>query len=189
VGSAKANLYSSICAGICALWGPLHGGANQMTIETLQKIKDEGMSVDRAIERAKDKSDSFLLSGFGHRIYKSYDPRAKVLKGLVKEVFETRHLSDPLLDIAFELEQKALKDDYFIERKLYPNVDFYSGILYRAMGIPTDMFTVMFAIGRLPGWISQWKEMWDSENFKIGRPRQIYTGETMRHYVAKKDRK
>ncbi len=188
VGSAKANLYSSICAGICALWGPLHGGANQMTIETLQKIKDHGLSAQQAINRAKDKNDSFVLSGFGHRIYKSYDPRAKVLKALVKEVFETRKLSDPLLDIAYELEQKALTDDYFVERKLYPNVDFYSGILYRAMGIPTDMFTVMFAIGRLPGWIAHWKEMWDSENFKIGRPRQIYTGETMRHYIPKKDR-
>jgi citrate synthase len=189
VGSAKANLYSSICAGICALWGPLHGGANQMTIETLQKIKDEGMSIDRAVERAKDKNDPFVLAGFGHRIYKSYDPRAKVLKTLVSEVFETKRLSDPLLDIAYELEQRALTDPYFIERKLYPNVDFYSGILYRAMGIPTDMFTVMFAIGRLPGWIAQWKEMWDSDNFKIGRPRQIYTGETMRRYLPKKDRK
>jgi citrate synthase len=188
VGSAKANLYSSICAGICALWGPLHGGANQMTIETLMRIKESGMSIDRAIAKAKDKNDPFVLSGFGHRVYKSYDPRARVLKGLVAKVFAEKHLSDPLLDIALELEQKALKDDYFIERKLYPNVDFYSGILYRAMGIPTDMFTVMFAIGRLPGWIAHWKEMWESDNFKIGRPRQVYIGKTARAYVEKKDR-
>lgn len=188
VGSAQANLYSSICAGICALWGPLHGGANQMTIETLQRIKDEGMSIDTAIERAKDKGDSFVLSGFGHRVYKSYDPRAKVLKELVNKVFAEKKLSDPLLDIAYELEQRALSDEYFVERKLYPNVDFYSGILYRAMGIPTDMFTVMFAIGRLPGWIAQWKEMWDSENFKIGRPRQIYTGPNLRAYLPREKR-
>jgi citrate synthase len=188
VGSAKANLYSSICAGICALWGPLHGGANQATIETLQDIYESGMTAETAIARAKDKNDSFMLSGFGHRVYKSYDPRAKVLKELVKEVFDTKHLSDPLLDIAFELEQKALKDDYFVERKLYPNVDFYSGILYRAMGIPTEMFTVMFAIGRLPGWIAHWKEMSEAEGFKINRPRQIYTGHTLRHYVPKSER-
>jgi citrate synthase len=189
VGSAKANLYSSICAGICALWGPLHGGANQMTIETLMRIRESGMSIDKAIERAKDKSDAFVLSGFGHRVYKSYDPRAKVLKALAEIVFSKLKINDPLLDIAYELEQKALKDDYFIERKLYPNVDFYSGILYRAMGIPTDMFTVMFAIGRLPGWIAHWKEMWESDSFKIGRPRQVYIGPTERPYVLKKDRK
>jgi len=189
VGSAKANLYSSICAGICALWGPLHGGANQMTIETLMRIRESGMSIDKAIERAKDKTDPFVLSGFGHRVYKSYDPRAKVLKALAEKVFAQLKISDPLLDIAYELEQKALKDDYFIERKLYPNVDFYSGILYRAMGIPTEMFTVMFAIGRLPGWIAHWKEMWESDNFKIGRPRQVYTGPRQRPYVKKQDRK
>jgi citrate synthase len=189
VGSAKANLYSSICAGICALWGPLHGGANQMTIETLMRIRESGMSIDKAIERAKDKSDSFVLSGFGHRVYKSYDPRARVLKALAEIVFSKLKINDPLLDIAYELEQKALKDDYFIERKLYPNVDFYSGILYRAMGIPTDMFTVMFAIGRLPGWIAHWKEMWESDSFKIGRPRQVYIGPTERPYVPKKNRK
>jgi citrate synthase len=188
VGSAKANLYSSICAGICALWGPLHGGANQMTTETLMRIKESGISIDKAIERAKDKDDSFVLSGFGHRVYKSYDPRARILKALAEKVFAQKRISDPLLDIAYELEQKALKDDYFIERKLYPNVDFYSGILYRAMGIPIDMFTVMFAIGRLPGWIAHWKEMWESENFKIGRPRQVYVGRKLRTYIPKKDR-
>ncbi len=188
VGSAKANLYSSICAGICALWGPLHGGANQMTIETLMRIKESGMAVDEVIRRAKDKNDPFVLSGFGHRVYKSYDPRAKVLKALAEQVFAERQIHDPLLDIAYELERKALADDYFIERKLYPNVDFYSGILYRAMGIPTDMFTVMFAIGRLPGWIAHWKEMWESENFKIGRPRQVYIGHKQRQYVPKDER-
>jgi citrate synthase len=181
VGSSKANLFSSICAGVCALWGPLHGGANQKAIETLMDIHQSGMPIQRVMERAKDKNDAFKLSGFGHRIYKSYDPRAKVLKNLVEKVFATRNLKDPLLDIAYELEQYALKDDYFQERKLYPNVDFYSGILYRAMGIPVNMFTVMFAIGRLPGWIAHWKEMHEDEkNFKIGRPRQIYTGKALR---------
>lgn len=184
VGSSKANLYSSICAGVCALWGPLHGGANQKAIETLMDIHQSGMPVHQIMERAKDKNDPFKLSGFGHRIYKSYDPRAKVLKDLVERIFATRNLKDPLLDIAYELEQRALKDDYFLERKLYPNVDFYSGILYRAMGIPANMFTVMFAMGRLPGWIAHWKEMHDDEkNFKIGRPRQIYTGATIRSFI------
>lgn len=184
VGSSKANLYSSICAGVCALWGPLHGGANQKAIETLMDIHQSGMPVHQIMERAKDKNDPFKLSGFGHRIYKSYDPRAKVLKNLVEKIFATRNLKDPLLDIAYELEQRALKDEYFLERKLYPNVDFYSGILYRAMGIPVNMFTVMFAMGRLPGWIAHWKEMHEDEkNFKIGRPRQIYTGETIRSFV------
>lgn len=189
VGSSKANLFSSICAGVCALWGPLHGGANQKAIETLMDIHASGMPVHRIMERAKDKNDAFKLSGFGHRIYKSYDPRAKVLKNLVERVFATRNLKDPLLDIAYELEQRALRDDYFQERKLYPNVDFYSGILYRAMGIPVNMFTVMFAIGRLPGWIAHWKEMHDDEkNFKIGRPRQIYTGSTERKFVSLAER-
>lgn len=185
VGSSKANLFSSICAGVCALWGPLHGGANQKAIETLMTIHESGMSVSRVIERAKDKTDPFKLFGFGHRIYKSYDPRAKVLKDLVERVFATRKLKDPLLDVAYELEQLALKDEYFKERKLYPNVDFYSGILYRAMGIPVNMFTVMFAIGRLPGWIAHWKEMHDDEkNFKIDRPRQIYLGHPLRHLTV-----
>jgi len=189
VGSSKANLYSSICAGVCALWGPLHGGANQKAIETLMDIHQSGMPVHQIMERAKDKNDPFKLSGFGHRIYKSYDPRAKVLKNLVEKIFATRNLKDPLLDIAYELEQRALKDEYFLERKLYPNVDFYSGILYRAMGIPVNMFTVMFAMGRLPGWIAHWKEMHEDEkNFKIGRPRQIYTGETIRSFVPLSNR-
>lgn len=188
VGSSKANLYASLCAGICALWGPLHGGANQKAIETLMHISDSGLKVSEVMEKAKDKNDPFRLSGFGHRVYKSYDPRARVLKGLVQKVFESRNLQDPLLDLAFELEQRALKDDYFLERGLYPNVDFYSGILYRAMGIPVDMFTVMFAIGRLPGWIAHWKELHDRENFKIDRPRQIYIGPHERPYVALKDR-
>lgn len=187
VGSSKANLFSSICAGVCALWGPLHGGANQKAMETLMDIHQSGMSLDRVMERAKDKNDPFKLSGFGHRIYKSYDPRAKVLKNLVERIFATRNLKDPLLDIAYELEQRALRDSYFQDRKLYPNVDFYSGILYRAMGIPMNMFTVMFAIGRLPGWIAHWKEMHDDEkNFKIGRPRQIYTGSPKREYSTHK---
>lgn len=183
VGSSMANLYASICAGICALWGPLHGGANQMAMETLSNIQKSGLSADQVIAKAKDKKDPFLLHGFGHRVYKSYDPRAKVLKSLVERVFATKNIQDPLLDIAKALEERALKDDYFIERKLYPNVDFYSGILYRAMGIPVDMFTVMFAIGRMPGWIAHWKEMHDDGNLKIGRPRQIYTGATIRNWT------
>jgi citrate synthase len=183
VGSSRANLYSSICAGICALWGPLHGGANQKAIETLRYIHEQGLSTDEVVAKAKDKNDPFLLAGFGHRVYKNYDPRARVLKNLVKRVFETKKLSDPLLDIAYELEQRALSDEYFVERKLYPNVDFYSGILYRAMGIPSEMFTVMFAMGRMPGWIAHWKEMYTQPGFKIGRPRQIYTGATERNYV------
>jgi citrate synthase len=189
VGSSKANLYASICAGVCALWGPMHGGAAQKTIETLLKVHASGMSAERILERAKDKNDPFKLPGFGHRIYQSPDPRALVIKKLVEKVFAARNIKDPLLDIAHELEQRALQDDYFLERKLYPNLDFYSGILYRAMGIPVNMFTVMFAMGRLPGWIAHWKEMHDDEkNFKIGRPRQIYTGQTMRHYVPLEER-
>jgi citrate synthase len=183
VGSSLANLYSSICAGICALSGPLHGGANQKAIETLMKIKESGISIQQAIDKAKDKNDPFLLSGFGHRVYKNYDPRARVLKTLVKRVLEEKSISDPLLEIAFELEQAALKDEYFIERNLYPNVDFYSGILYKAMNIPVEMFTVMFAMGRMPGWIAHWKEMFNEPGFKIGRPRQIYTGPNERDFV------
>lgn len=188
VGSSQASLYASICAGICALWGPLHGGANQAVLETLLRIQQSGMTVQQVMERAKDKNDPFRLSGFGHRVYKSYDPRAKVLKKLMHQVFEREHEHDPLLDIATELEERALKDDYFIERKLYPNVDFYSGILYRAMGIPTNMLTVMFAIGRLPGWIAHWKEMHDDPCSKINRPRQIYTGEPSRPWIERKNR-
>lgn len=188
VGSSKANLYASICGGICALWGPLHGGANQEAIETLMEIQQSGIPLDRVIDKAKDKNDTFKLSGFGHRVYKSYDPRAKVLKKLVERVFNEKQLKDPLLDTAYELEQRALKDDYFIERKLYPNVDFYSGILYRAMGIPVNMFTVMFAMGRLPGWIAHWREMHNDPAFKIGRPRQVYTGPLERAWTPRDKR-
>lgn len=188
VGSSKVNLYSSVCAGICALWGPLHGGANQKVIEMLEEIVHHGWTIEKVVEMAKDKKNPFVLSGFGHRVYKNYDPRARILKNLVKEVFDSLNIQDPILDIALELEEFALSDPYFIERKLYPNVDFYSGILYRAMGIPTNMFTVMFAIGRLPGWIAQWREMHDFKPFKIGRPRQIYTGPTYRPYVPLSER-
>ena len=183
VGSAEANIYASISAGINALWGPLHGGANQQVIETLEAIRDAGGDVQTAMKRAKDPNDPFRLWGFGHRVYKSYDPRAKILKGAADKVLEELAGSDQLLDIAMELEQAALSDQYFVDRKLYPNVDFYSGIIYRAMGFPTNMFTVLFAIGRLPGWIAQWKEMNESDKTKIGRPRQIYTGAVQRDYI------
>lgn len=183
VGSSLANMYSSVSAGVCALWGPLHGGANQMAMQTLREVLKQGLSAEQVVARAKDKNDPFKLFGFGHRVYKSYDPRAKVLKALVEKVFATKNINDPLLEVAKQLEEKALKDDYFIERKLYPNVDFYSGILYRAMGIPEDMFTVMFAIGRMPGWIAHWKEMHDEGGKKIDRPRQIYTGALEREYI------
>lgn len=175
VGSSQASLYASISAGINALWGPLHGGANQAVIEMLEKIKEDGGDVKKFIDKAKDKNDPFRLMGFGHRVYKNFDPRAKIIKKNADEVLSGLGITDPVLDIAKELEETALNDDYFKERKLYPNVDFYSGILYRAMGIPTDMFTVMFALGRLPGWIAQWKEMRENKE-PIGRPRQIYTG-------------
>jgi citrate synthase len=182
VGSAKVNLYAAISAGIAALWGPLHGGANQAVIEMLSDIA-ASKNMDRAIERAKDKTDSFRLMGFGHRVYKTFDPRMKIMKKICDTLLEKLNISDPLLDIAVELEQIALKDDYFIEHHLYPNVDFYSGIVMRAIGIPTNMFTVMFAIGRLPGWIAQWKESQDDPNWKLCRPRQIYTGPTETDYV------
>lgn len=181
VGSSMVNLYSSICAGICALWGPLHGGANQEVIEMLEEIKRTGMTVRQCIERAKDKTNPFRLFGFGHRVYKSYDPRAKILKEQLMVLIGKYGVHDPLIDIAMELESAALSDSYFVERKLYPNVDFYSGILYRLLGIPTEMYPVLFAIGRLPGWIAQWKEMHDTKPFKIGRPRQIYIGNTLRN--------
>jgi len=180
VGSSKVNLYSSVCAGINALWGPLHGGANQKVIEMLEGIRDEGIPVEAVIERAKDRTKAFRLYGFGHRVYKHYDPRAAILKRACRDYLKDRKVRDPLLAIALELEEAALADDYFVERKLYPNVDFYSGILYREIGIPTDMFTVMFTIGRMPGWIAQWKEMHDTKPFKIGRPRQIYVGQGRR---------
>ena len=189
VGSAGANLYASISAGICALWGPLHGGANQQVIEMLEEIEADGGDVDKVIERAKDKNDPFRLMGFGHRVYKSYDPRATIAKKLCMEVIESKNATDPLLDIAMELEEKALADPYFVERGLYPNVDFYTGLTYREMGIPTDMFTVMFAIGRLPGWIAQWMELKDDPQGRIARPRQIYTGPTVRKVEPIAERK
>jgi citrate synthase len=181
VGSAGANLYASISAGICALWGPLHGGANQHVIEMLERIMTEDKGdVKRVIERAKDKNDPFRLMGVGHRVYKSYDPRAKVAKQMCKDVLSKLGINDPLVDLAQELEEAVIADDYFVSRNLYPNIDFYTGLTYRAMGIPTNMFTVMFAIGRMPGWIAQWLEMRDDPHGRIGRPRQIYTGPTRR---------
>jgi len=181
VGSSQASLYASISAGINALWGPLHGGANQAVLEMLQQIQDAGGDTAKFIDKAKDKSDPFRLMGFGHRVYKNFDPRAKIIKKAADDVLEQLGVDDPLLDIAKQLEEIALKDEYFVEKKLYPNVDFYSGIIYRAMGIPTEMFTVMFALGRLPGWIAQWKEMREN-NEPIGRPRQVYTGHNHRAY-------
>jgi len=182
VGSARVNLYAAISAGIAALWGPLHGGANQAVIEMLSDIA-KNRNMGKAIERAKDKNDPFRLMGFGHRVYKTYDPRAKIMKKMCDTLLNKLKISDPLLDIAKELEEVALKDDYFIEHSLYPNVDFYSGIVLRAIGIPTNMFTVMFAIGRLPGWVAQWKESLDDPNWKLGRPRQIYIGPTQTQFV------
>jgi citrate synthase len=184
VGSSGANLYASIAAGILALWGPLHGGANQAVIEMLENIKNSGTSYKQFLDDVKNKKDNARLMGFGHRVYKNFDPRAKILKKMCDEVLAHMGVSDPLLDIAKSMEEVALKDDYFISKKLYPNVDFYSGIIYRALGIPTNMFTVMFALGRLPGWIAHWKEMVEDKDTKIGRPRQIYTGEKVRHYVG-----
>lgn len=188
VGSTGANLYASIGAGISALWGPLHGGANQEVMEMLQHIHDTGGDVDKVVMQAKDKNSGFRLMGFGHRVYKTYDPRAKIAKKLCDAVFEKLGIHDPLLDIAKKLEARALSDEYFVSRKLYPNVDFYTGITYRAMGIPTNMFTVLFAIGRLPGWISQWYELHGDAAQKIGRPRQIYTGEKVRKFVPMNER-
>ena len=183
VGSSHASLYTSVSAGIAALWGPLHGGANQAVIEMLENIRRDGGDVEKYVARAKDKSDSFRLMGFGHRVYKNFDPRATIIKKAADDVLKELGVNDPVLDIAKKLEEIALNDEYFVARGLYPNVDFYSGIIYRALGIPTDMFTVMFAIGRLPGWIAQWKEMREN-NEPIGRPRQVYTGYTSRDYVT-----
>ncbi len=182
VGSSQANLYATISAGISALWGPLHGGANQEVIEMLEKIHNDGGDVDKWVAKAKDKDDSFRLMGFGHRVYKNFDPRAKIIKKACDDILEKLGVNDPLLSIAKRLEQVALEDEYFKARNLYPNVDFYSGIIYKAIGIPTEMFTVMFALGRLPGWIAQWKEMTENKE-PIGRPRQIYTGEVHKTYV------
>ncbi|WP_162343718.1 citrate synthase [Cyclobacterium salsum] len=187
VGSSQASIYASISAGINALWGPLHGGANQSVIEMLEAIKNDGGDSKKYLEKAKDKNDPFRLMGFGHRVYKNFDPRAKIIKKAADDVLEKLGIDDAVLDIAKELENAALNDPYFVERKLYPNVDFYSGIIYRALGIPTDMFTVMFALGRLPGWIAQWKEMREN-NEPIGRPRQVYVGSTQRAYVPMEKR-
>lgn len=182
VGSSQASIYSSISAGINALWGPLHGGANQEVIVMLESIVKDGGNIEKWIAKAKDKNDPFRLMGFGHRVYKNFDPRAKIIKKAADDVLGKLGVKDPILDVARNLEDIALRDPYFIERKLYPNVDFYSGIIYRALGIPVEMFTVMFAIGRLPGWIAQWKEMRENKE-PIGRPRQIYTGQKERKYV------
>jgi citrate synthase len=183
VGSSRANLFASISAGICALWGPLHGGANQEVLEMLMAIHADGGDVDKYVKLAKDKNSNFKLMGFGHRVYKNFDPRAKIIKSAADKVLNKLGKPDPLLEIAKRLEDAALKDSYFVERKLYPNVDFYSGIIYRAMGFPTNMFTVLFALGRLPGWIAHWKEMMEDPTTKIARPRQIYTGSSVRDYV------
>ncbi len=188
VGSARVNLYAAISAGICALWGPLHGGANQAVIEMLQQIYDNGGDPDPFIARAKDRTDPYRLMGFGHRVYKTYDPRSKIMKRMCDTVLKKLNKHDPLLDIAKRLEETALKDQYFIDHNLYPNVDFYSGIFLTAIGIPVNMFTVMFAIGRLPGWISQWKESVDDPKWKLHRPRQIYIGPTKRDYVPIEER-
>ena len=188
VGSARVNLYAAISAGLCALWGPLHGGANQAVVEMLSDIEAKGGDVAPFIARAKDRNDPFRLMGFGHRVYKTYDPRAKIMKATCDRVLNKLKRHDPLLDIAQKLEEVALKDSYFIDHNLYPNVDFYTGIVLRAIGIPLNMFTVMFAIGRLPGWISQWKESMDDPDWKLQRPRQIYTGLNEQDYIPMRDR-
>ncbi|MEM8762440.1 MAG: citrate synthase [Bacteroidota bacterium] len=187
VGSSHAGLFASLSAGISALWGPLHGGANQAVLEMLQAIEADGGDTKKYMAKAKDKSDPFRLMGFGHRVYKNFDPRARIIKKAADEVLGNLGIDDPILDIAKGLEKEALEDEYFVQRKLYPNVDFYSGIIYRALGIPTDMFTVMFALGRLPGWIAQWREM-RLRNEPIGRPRQIYIGENFREFKELKSR-
>ena len=182
VGSSLSSIYASISGGMNALWGPLHGGANQAVIEMLEKIKKDGSNIKKYIKKAKDKDDPFRLMGFGHRVYRNFDPRAKIIKEAADNVLDQLGINDPILDLAKALEKIALKDQYFIDKKLYPNVDFYSGIIYRALGFPPEMFTVMFAFGRLPGWIAQWKEM-RNNNEPLGRPRQIYTGEKSLKYV------
>ena len=183
VGSGKVNLYAAISSGIAALWGPLHGGANQAVIQMLEEIHNTGLKVSDVINKAKDKNNPFKLMGFGHRVYKAYDPRAKIMKKMCDKVLKKTKTKDPLLSIAMELEAKALDDPYFQDKNLYPNVDFYSGIVLRAIGIPTNMFTVMFAIGRLPGWIAHWQEDFNDPEMKISRPRQVYTGEALLKYV------
>ena len=188
VGSGQANIFSSVAAGIHALSGPLHGGANQSVLEMLTRIVESGDTIDTVIKRAKDKDDPFRLMGFGHRVYKNFDPRAQILKKAAEDVLKALGVDDPLIDLAMELEDIALSDEYFVERKLYPNVDFYSGIIYRAMGFSTDMFTVLFAMGRLPGWIAQWRELSSDPDTKIFRPRQLYTGPAERPFIARDDR-
>lgn len=189
VGSSDANLFASISAGICALWGPLHGGANQACVEMLEHIRADGGNVQKYVDLAKQKGSGTRLMGFGHRVYKNFDPRATLIKKMCDKLLKKRQIHDPIFDIAQELEKVALSDPYFIERKLYPNVDFYSGVIYRAMGIPVQMFTVLFAIGRLPGWIAHWKEMQDAPGKKICRPRQVYTGHVEREFVPVAQRK
>jgi citrate synthase len=188
VASSRANIFASCAAGVCALWGPLHGGANQAVLEMLEAIHKSGDDGSRFIQAAKDKNSGKRLMGFGHRVYKNYDPRAKIIKKVCDDLLSKMHITDPLLDIAKKLEETALKDSYFVERKLYPNVDFYSGIIMRAIGIPLDMFTVIFAIGRMPGWIANYREVMEAPT-KIYRPRQIYTGPTLNHYLPLKERK
>lgn len=187
VGSSRANLFSSVAAGVCALWGPLHGGANAAVIAMLEDIKNSDRPLDHYLERAKDKNDPYRLMGFGHRVYKNFDPRSIILKKQVDEVLKALNLKDDLLEIALELEEKTLQDDYFVSRNLYPNVDFYSGILLRAIGIPLNMYTVMFAIGRMPGWIANWRELHEHQQ-RISRPRQIYTGKTTRPFISRSER-
>ncbi|MGH8938072.1 MAG: citrate synthase, partial [Actinomycetes bacterium] len=189
VGSSNANLFASVSAGVNALFGPLHGGANQAVLEMLQRIHDEGGDVDAFVRRVKDKEPGVKLMGFGHRVYKNYDPRASIVKNATRDVLEGLGKPDPLLDIAMKLEEVALADDFFVQRKLYPNVDFYTGVIYKAMGFPTRMFTVLFALGRLPGWIAQWREMIEDPVTKIGRPRQVYVGSTERAYRPIADRR
>jgi citrate synthase len=188
VGSARTNLFASIAAGICALWGPLHGGANQEVVEMLETIQADGGGVQKFVNLAKDKNSNFRLMGFGHRVYKNYDPRARLISAAADKILTKLGINDPLLEIAKRLEEAALKDPYFVDRKLYPNVDFYSGIIYRAIGFPKNMFTVLFALGRLPGWIAHWKEMMEDPSTKLGRPRQIYTGEIARSYTPLDER-
>lgn len=188
VASSRANLFASAAAGVCALWGPLHGGANQAVLEMLDEIHRAGDDGSRFIAAAKDKKSGKRLMGFGHRVYKNYDPRAKIIKRACDELLARLHIDDPLLDIAKHLEQAAIHDPYFIERKLYPNVDFYSGIIMRVIGIPVEMFTVIFAIGRMPGWIANYREVMEDSATRIYRPRQVYTGETLRHYVPLDER-
>lgn len=183
VGSSMCNLFASVSAAIYALWGPLHGGANQAVIEMLQTIHEDGSDVQKYVEKAKDPEDSFRLMGFGHRVYRNFDPRSRIIKTMAHNVLEKSSTSEPLLEIALKLEEIALKEDYFIEKKLYPNVDFYSGLIYKALNFPINMFPVMFAMGRLPGWIAQWKELQEDDDFRIGRPRQVYTGIQVRDYV------